>query len=103
MSYEAKKGMFRVKVEDGYVYKFKDNQTAPEPGRGKSWFKARVVRREFDGKGELSRKNVQDTTVFASEAEALGMAMRRCPFPWPSVDGEVKTNVYIDRLGQDLL
>lgn len=64
-------------------------------GTGKRRFKGEVVRRAYNGKGELLRKNRQEAEVFAHEAEAAGLIARHCPDPWPGMEAaETTCNVY---------
>jgi hypothetical protein len=89
MGYPAKKGMYKTK--EG-VYRFQE--PGIDPGLPtKKWYHVEVTRRAFDSKGEVKRKNKQETTVFAYEDAVVGLGMRRCPTP-DMGEGDVKTNVY---------
>lgn len=90
MSYYPKKGMYR---ESTGVARFEDPGTMPEPAAGKRWYHVEVVRRAYNGKGEVVRKNRQTASVFCREEEAVGMGTRRCPDPGMG-EGDVRTNVY---------
>lgn len=94
MGYPAKKGMYRTKED---VYRFVEPGTGQGPAT-KMWYRGEVVRKAFDSKGEVKRKNKQETTVFAHEADVVALTLRRCPSP-DMGDGDVRTNVYFRPLG----
>lgn len=97
-SLTAKKGMW----VDGEVTRFNAPGTAFEPGRGKSWFRGSVVRTQYDGKGEVIRRDKQTATVFAREDEVAGYLSARCPDPFIGMDAsESKTKVFYEALGSE--
>jgi hypothetical protein len=96
MSYYPKKGMYRNKTG---VHRFSDPRRDQGP-QTKRWFHVEVIRRAYNGKGEVVRRNKQSTAVYAEEAEAVGMGVRRCPDPGMG-DGDVRTNVYYSALGKE--
>ena len=101
MSYFPKKGMYR---DDNGVARFVDGGHPSAGPVGKQWFRGEVVRRQYDGKGEVTRKNKQAATVFAREAEVAGYLFARCPDPWSGSDGGRTTvEVYYEPLGDQSL
>lgn len=101
MSYYAPAGMTRKKVDGVYVYIFQD-QPKLDLRQHKRWFDVKVVRKAFDSKGDVIRKNVQETSVYASEEEAIGLGMKRCPYPWVGQDqADVKTQVFYKVSGNE--
>lgn len=101
MGYPAKKGMYKVRSADGgYLYRFQEPGTA----RGlpaKRWFHVEVVRKVHDSKGEVVKRNKQTTAIYGSEDTMVGLAMRRCPDPWPGTSEEVRTRIYYRPLAGD--
>ena len=99
MSYYPKKGMYR---DENGVNRFVSPGEGSAGPVGKRWWLAEVVRRAFNGKDEVIRKNRQETAVFAREEDVVGLAMRRCPDPWPGQDASrTQTNAYFRPLGED--
>lgn len=96
MGYPAKKGMYR---DENSVYRFQQPGT-PKGLPNKRWFRAEVVRRAIDSKGETKRRNKQVTSLFTTESEVVALAMRHCPSP-DMGDGDIRTNVYFRPLGEE--
>lgn len=99
MSYYPRKGMYR---DSNGVNRFTDPGQPSAGPVGKRWFHAEVVRRSYNSKDEVVKKNRQETAIFAHEADVTGLAMRRCPDPWPGQDSyRTSVNVYSRLLGED--
>lgn len=93
MSYYPKKGMYR---DDNGVARFKAPGLDPGVPTKRFYTVERTIK-VLNSKGEVVRKSRQSTEVFAHEADAIGMAMRRMPYPWPGQEagGEIKENIYV--------
>lgn len=91
MSYYPPKGMHRNR--DG-VAVFDSPATPPVPTAKKRWWRVEVLRRAFNGRGEVVRRVKQEADVFGEEEAAPGMGFRRCPDPGMG-DGDVRTTVSV--------
>lgn len=99
MSYFPKKGMYR---DAAGVNRFVDSGQGSNGPVGKRWYLAEVVRRAYNSKDEVVRKNKQETAVFAHEADVVGLAMRRCPDTGTGQDAyRTSVNVYSRLLGEE--
>lgn len=98
MSYHPKRGFHR---DAAGTVRF-DVEASLPTGSTKRWYRGRVTRVALDGKGEVVRRNTQETSVYARGEEVAAYLVARCPTPWVGQgDAEVRTKVYFWPQGEE--